>query len=590
MPADLGPFVAEGHRPVEYGRARLRVLGIGEEIPQPLELVAAPGRGRPEGRFELASLQDLERLGIEVDLVVDPLGNIVKVADREQSFVEPDLGVDGVGRRHPVEGRLDLAAVRSVAAPRGRVVAAAELDDLARGRVLDDLLALDKVGVAEADLPARGQPEELLGRVLHEILALDVQVAREGDLAASGGRILGVVDGVELLDPALGVVDKDDPERTQDGHHPGGGPVELLAQGVFDEDGVHDAVILGDADHVAEGPDRRRREAPPPESRDGRHARVVPAGDQTALDELEEPPFAEDGVAEVEPGEFDLLGMVDAEPVEVPVVEGAVDFELEGTDGMGDAFDRVAQAVGPVIGRVDAPGVARPVMAHATDPVHEGVAEEQVGIDHVDPGSERAGAVRKLAGPHPPEEFEVLLDRPAAEGAFLPGFADRSPVFPDLVDAEVADIGLALADEVLGIVVEPLVVIRGVKLAVLPVESQPADVLLDGFHVLDLFGLGVRIVEAEVAQAPVISGQPEVDANGLGVADVEVAVRFGRKARPDTPAEPVGQVVPVDNLADEIGLRLFRRFHGRLSSVGAGRSPSPGPPSSRTDPRPCSGR
>ena len=161
---------------------------------------------------------------------------------------------------------------------------------------------------------------------------------------------------------------------------------------------------------VAEDGDGLGREAAAPEAGDGRHARVVPAVDELRLDELEQAALGEDGVAEVEPGELDLLGMVDAELVEEPVVEGTVDLELEGADRVGDALDRVALAVGPVVGRVDAPVVAGAVVVLAADAVHEGSRRSMFGRGHVDLGPQGLRAVGELAGPHPGEEVEVLLD------------------------------------------------------------------------------------------------------------------------------------------------------------------------------------
>ena len=93
--------------------------------------------------------------------------------------------------------------------------------------------------------------------------------------------------------------------------------VEILADAHLEEGHVDDAVVLGDADacrqKVANG---LGRVAAPAEARDRRHARVVPAADEALLDELEELALAEDGVAQVEPGELDLLGVVDPELVE----------------------------------------------------------------------------------------------------------------------------------------------------------------------------------------------------------------------------------------------------------------------------------
>ena len=66
-----------------------------------------------------------------------------------------------------------------------------------------------------------------------------------------------------------------------------------------------------------------------------------------------------------------------------------------------------------------------------------------------------------------------------------------------------------------------------------PVESEPAHVGLDRVDVLLLLLDGVRVVEAQVAAAAELLGDAEVQADRLGVPDVEVAVGLGREARDD---------------------------------------------------------
>ncbi len=187
-------------------------------------------------------------------------------------------------------------------------------------------------------------------------------------------------------------------------------------------------------------------------------------------------------------------------------------------------------------------------------------------MGHVDPGPERPRPVRELAVPHAFEEVQVLFDGPVSPGALLAGAVDRPPVFPDLVHRQVTDISLTLPDEFDRILIERLIVIRSVKLPVLPVEPQPAHVLLDGIDVFDLLGLRIRVVETQVAEPAVLGGQAEVEADGFGVADVEVAVRLGRESgmdlpRPETPRSQVF----VDDLLDEIRLGSDCLIHGSRS-------------------------
>ena len=97
--------------------------------------------------------------------------------------------------------------------------------------------------------------------------------------------------------------------------------------------------------------------------------------------------------------------------------------------------------------------------------------------------------------------------------------------------------------EVVGGVAEPL-----------PVEAQPADVGHDGIDVLLLFFFRVGVVEAQVGLAAELVGQAEVDADGLGVADVQVAVGLGRKAGLDRGVAVLfGAHILGDDVAEEVG-------------------------------------
>src|SRR5262245_55410332 len=104
-----------------------------------------------------------------------------------------------------MDGGLDLAAVGRIAAARRRIIGAAQLHHLA-GSVLYNLAASDEVGIAQPHLGAGREPEELLRRVLHEVVALDIELAPEPDAARAGRRIVGMVDSLELLALALGII------------------------------------------------------------------------------------------------------------------------------------------------------------------------------------------------------------------------------------------------------------------------------------------------------------------------------------------------------------------------------------------------
>ena len=94
-----------------------------------------------------------------------------------------------------------------------------------------------------------------------------------------------------------------------------------------------------------------------------------------------------------------------------------------------------------------------------------------------------------------------------------------------------------------------------------PVEAHPADVGLDRLDVLLLLLGRVGVVEAQVATPVELLGDAEVEAHGLGVADVQVAVGLGRKAG-DHLRLPAGRQVGADDVADEVAALLVGRDLG----------------------------
>ena len=207
------------------------------------------------------------------------------------------------------------------------------------------------------------------------------------------------------------------------------------------------------------------RVAAAPHAREGGHARVVPAAHVPLLHEPQQLALAHDGVGDVEAGELALARMHagQVEGLEDPFVQRPVHLELERAEAVGDALDVVAQAVREVVHGVDAPLVAGVVVRGVADAVEHRVAQPDVGRAHVDLGAERAGAVGELAGAHPLEQVEVLLDRAVAVGALLAGPVGRAAHLVHLFGGVVADVGLAPADQLERVLVERLEVVGGVE-------------------------------------------------------------------------------------------------------------------------------
>ena len=98
-------------------------------------------------------------------------------------------------------------------------------------------------------------------------------------------------------------------------------------------------------------------------------------------------------------------------------------------------------------------------------------------------------------------------------------------------------IGVAGFDQILGGAVHEVEVVaglvgRGIGGAV-PFKAEPFHRVDDAVDVLGVFFFGVGVVKAQVAHAAIVARQAKVQADAFGVANVQVAIGFGRKAGAD---------------------------------------------------------
>ena len=554
------PGILQGYRAVEY-RALPRRVGIDREITDPFELNRAAGGKQSQGRFE-TPFDHLDRIRIELREKIRAVRP--RLLRREEPVVKPHFGGNRFGGRDPVDRPLDLAAVRRIAAPGRRIEGAPQFRHIAR-RVGDHLLAFDEVAVAQPHFAARREAEVSLGRIHHEVGAFDVKFTGERQFPAPGGGIFRVVDRVERFHSFCREIGDGHLQRIEHGEKTRRGSVELFADAVLEQRHIGDAVELGHADGAAEAADRRGRNSTAAHSGQRGHARVVPPVDIVLLDQLEQLAFAHDRGGQVEPRELGLARTVRegvAERIEHPVVERAVNFELQRAERVGHPFERVLQRVSKIVHRVTAPFVAVPEMAGVADPVDDRVAHIDVGRGHVDLRAQHHCAVLEFTPAHPAEEIEVLFHGAAPAGGFLPGGGKVAAiVVVPLLRGEVADVGFAAADQLLRALIHFLEVIARIVEVFAEVEAEPAYVVDDRLLVFGVLLGRIGVVEAEVTEAAVLLSDTEIQADRLGVADVEIAVGLGGKAGDHPAAEQVGFLVVLDHLADEIE-RLVSVFNG----------------------------
>ena len=205
-----------------------------------------------------------------------------------------------------------------------------------------------------------------------------------------------------------------------------------------------------------------------------------------------------------------------------------MNVELEGTDRVCDVLDRVRLSVSVVIHRIDAPLVTCTVVMGMDDTIEKRVTEKHVRMSHVNLRTKALLTVSILSGLHVAEKLEVLLYASVTVWAFRSRHLDCSTTCADLLLSLVIHISQSLLYKFLSPLIELVEIVRSITL-VLPLETEPLDVLLDGVNILGILLDRVCIVEAEVGLSAVFLGKAEIDADTLRMSDVKISVRFRRE-------------------------------------------------------------
>ena len=312
-------------------------------------------------------------------------------------------------------------------------------------------------------------------------------------------------------------------------------------------------INLRNADFIAKFFNRFGGKAAAAQTADGRHPRIIPAADKTFSHQLQQPALTHHRAVDIQPRKLDLLRMVDARQlIDEPVVKRSVILEFQRTDRMSDSLYCVFQSVSPIIHRINAPFTSRFRMFGMKNAVHDRIAHIEIRRRHVDFGAQHLRPVGELTVFHAAEKIEILFNRTVAERALRSRFCQRSAGGADLLHRRVVNVGFSRADQINRPLIKLIEIRRGKVKVFSPIESEPPDIFHDGVDVLHVFLDGIGIVETEVAAAAVLPRQPEIQINGFGVSDVEVAVRFGRKARYDAAVVFPRFNVAVNNAFDKV--------------------------------------
>ncbi len=252
---------------------------------------------------------------------------------------------------------------------------------------------------------------------------------------------------LELFDLTFRIVIDHHPQRVKNRHGPGRAVVEVFANATFEKTDIDTAALFRNTDSFTEVANRRRGIAAPAQTGQSRHAGIVPAADMAAFHQFQQLALAHHRIIDVEPSKLDLLGMMNLQLVEKPIVEGPVIFEFQSTDGISDTLQRIALTVGKVVHGVDAPLVAGAVVLSMENTVHDRIPHVEIGRGHIDLGPQHLGAVRIVAVLHLLEQFPILRHRAIPIGAILARLGQGTAIGAHLLRRQIVDVGLAGFDK-----------------------------------------------------------------------------------------------------------------------------------------------
>ena len=90
--------------------------------------------------------------------------------------------------------------------------------------------------------------------------------------------------------------------------------------------------------------------------------------------------------------------------------------------------------MGPVIHGVDVPGIPGTVMCDLSNAINCRITQVHIARRHINSRAQDVLAIFKFSIFHALEQIQVFCDRSVAVRAVFPGFGQRPPVFPDLLE------------------------------------------------------------------------------------------------------------------------------------------------------------
>ena len=248
--------------------------------------------------------------------------------------------------------------------------------------------------------------------------------------------------------------------------------VEIFTDAGFQRRHLNGVVLLGHADAFAELTNRSRSVTTTTQTGNGRHTRVIPAFNVLVGHQQVQLTLGHHSVFQIQAREF-VLARVNrnGDVVQYPVVQTTVVLELKRTQRVRNTFQGIADAVGEVVHRVDAPLVASLVVFSKLNAVQHRIAHHDKRRSHVDLRTQAGFTFFKTAGTHFLEQRQVLFNAAVAVRAVFTRLRQGAAVFADLFRCQFINVRQAFIDQFDRIGVELIKIIGGVTDVTRPVKT-----------------------------------------------------------------------------------------------------------------------
>ncbi len=199
---------------------------------------------------------------------------------------------------------------------------------------------------------------------------------------------------------------------------------------------------------------------------------------------------------------------------------------------MGDSFYGVFNGMGKIIHGINTPFVPGIVMGHMGHPVENGIPHVNIRGSHINSCPKNQSSVFVFAVFHVFKKLKIFLNASSCIGIFSARLCQSSPVLTHLFRRQIRHIGFALFNQLHCPFIHLFKIVGSKKQVILPVCSQPLDILFDGLHKFRFFFGGIRVVETHMKFAMIFLCQTIVQQDRFGMSYMKTTIRFRWKTCP----------------------------------------------------------